>query len=899
MKQRATRNKRTNFYLKMKLRKRNIDTATAPNLKKKKKSKLEKVLQYGNEIRAADTARAVQRRPLKRGRSLSPLNSSNSSLPKKPRTLSESSVYNNDRTNKTEPSTIRPLKRGRRSLSPSNSSGSSLRKKPRTLSETSEYNNDSTSGDLNVSPTPGPSNDEDLYVNPTPGPSSDLNANPTPGPSRPTSNLNNQVEKSASDLSKAVETADKYFAKDETVYRDEKIQIVLKKIKFARQERFHIDDHNFQLKVILKKGSSNQPLLRDVLDIFLKAIVQMLKHLQQFYPKEDETQIYLALSNSKMASSLNTGNYSLNTPPSMVANSLLSMLYNYLTSNKSMRLDETINIYCRTLSVQHANKKINEGTFNKHIYVAGNTSKNDSNNTALVQIPNTSKNEANDIKKKPKEKWLFRIPDDFTSTVLSAALYENKCLPLAFATAKYLSAKAIKENRDRDGKKRKKPACIISLKQREEYAIKRELMTLASAFPEILELDKLPLERYVQEFCIVRNCQAIVFSNVALGTIYYQWPPEYTDKKETIYLFLEEDTKHVNVIHDIDFFFKSFGAVCLACKKKFSYKHKSHMCPKLQTCKICMRVQASDETFYLKNKCRLPKTENIIVCDECNMTSKSSDCFVSHSKVCKKRYYCNKCNTTLHVRGSTNFKSQDVIKKKHVCYKQQFCFHCFQFFDKNETAENHYCRIEKAVFPQHYDQMGFFGLMFEENDKCEEDLKSNIAVLILEEEKREYFKTKIFSSISDIQEKQECHNFNCRYLPVRLKNLSLHTERKKKNYGQMPRLTKSTLEYNVNALLEKEDPCPITMMLKYLLSNKYFNYSIIVDQPEHLDAIAQTMFINGISPNVLKDGMTITLINLQEYGIRFFCRKSYMNGLPCNMPKDCNIPMQYAFFPQR
>lgn len=163
-------------------------------------------------------------------------------------------------------------------------------------------------------------------------------------------------------------TAEEYFRKDETVYEDDSLRWYLKKVPFKRQKEFNITDHNFQLKAVKKRSEQEQPLLISILVAFQAAVLNMLKHLQQFYTTGTATQLYLTISQGKMTNTINTGNCSLDTPAAKITKNLFDMFFNYLKSNQTMRLDETLTIHCRILSASHTEKKLREGNnFKKHL----------------------------------------------------------------------------------------------------------------------------------------------------------------------------------------------------------------------------------------------------------------------------------------------------------------------------------------------------------------------------------------------------------------------------------------------------------------------------------------------------------------------------------------------------
>ncbi len=64
-------------------------------------------------------------------------------------------------------------------------------------------------------------------------------------------------------------------------------------------------------------------------------------------------QVYVTLIEKNLLKGLNSGNYNINTPSYIIANRILSMLYNYLKSYQTLRLNPSFKIQIKVLSVSH------------------------------------------------------------------------------------------------------------------------------------------------------------------------------------------------------------------------------------------------------------------------------------------------------------------------------------------------------------------------------------------------------------------------------------------------------------------------------------------------------------------------------------------------------------------
>ncbi len=84
-----------------------------------------------------------------------------------------------------------------------------------------------------------------------------------------------------------------------------------------------------------------------------KALEAVLNSLKLVYGRDLHHQVYVTIIENKILHGLNSGNYDINTPSSIISNRVLSMLYNYLKSYQTLRINPSFKIQVKVLSVPH------------------------------------------------------------------------------------------------------------------------------------------------------------------------------------------------------------------------------------------------------------------------------------------------------------------------------------------------------------------------------------------------------------------------------------------------------------------------------------------------------------------------------------------------------------------
>ncbi len=178
---------------------------------------------------------------------------------------------------------------------------------------------------------------------------------------------NDEPEENAEALQPPSRSRDPY-REGTTVFETQEFRLKVKSVKHIRRTRYMLSDHLYSMW-IERKNRTFSPLLSDLEDAIEQGLVAVLNRLKNVYIAHHQYQIYVTIISDEILSGLNSGNYSLQTPANKIARWMLSMLYNYLKSNQSMRLDSSFKIQIKVLSIQHTrNLERNNPRFRRHIY---------------------------------------------------------------------------------------------------------------------------------------------------------------------------------------------------------------------------------------------------------------------------------------------------------------------------------------------------------------------------------------------------------------------------------------------------------------------------------------------------------------------------------------------------
>lgn len=92
------------------------------------------------------------------------------------------------------------------------------------------------------------------------------------------------------------------------VFENKTLIVFVEKSIHRRLKRFKFLDNLFQIKIEIKKDSS-QPLLKDLLEVFDEVFKFILNHIKTFFDESHHNTAYLTLFQNPMVNGINTGQF--------------------------------------------------------------------------------------------------------------------------------------------------------------------------------------------------------------------------------------------------------------------------------------------------------------------------------------------------------------------------------------------------------------------------------------------------------------------------------------------------------------------------------------------------------------------------------------------------------------
>ncbi len=175
------------------------------------------------------------------------------------------------------------------------------------------------------------------------------------------------------DPNKRAKLGDPFASEEGTiVFNNSSVKIKAKSIAHKRFTRFSLNDHLYNLTIKNLSGG-NEPLVINITKAIKEALKNVLDRLKTVYGKDLHHQVYVTIIENKILKGLNSGNYDINTPSEIIANRVLSMLYNYLKSFQTLRINPSFKIQVKVLSVPHMaylenSKRAKRLSYKKKIY---------------------------------------------------------------------------------------------------------------------------------------------------------------------------------------------------------------------------------------------------------------------------------------------------------------------------------------------------------------------------------------------------------------------------------------------------------------------------------------------------------------------------------------------------
>ncbi len=170
------------------------------------------------------------------------------------------------------------------------------------------------------------------------------------------------------DLQEPLRRSHDPFKQGTIILEEPNFRVKVKSVDHIRRTRYMLMDHLYSMW-IEQKRRGQPPLLLDLERGIEAGLIRVLEELKSIYSFHQQYQIYVTIISKDIKSGLNSGNYSLQTPSDKIARWMLAMLYNYLKSKQTLRLNKSFKIQIKVLSVHHTeNLERNNPRFRRHIY---------------------------------------------------------------------------------------------------------------------------------------------------------------------------------------------------------------------------------------------------------------------------------------------------------------------------------------------------------------------------------------------------------------------------------------------------------------------------------------------------------------------------------------------------
>ncbi len=182
---------------------------------------------------------------------------------------------------------------------------------------------------------------------------------------------NSAAQNVSSDLDIAVPHP--LFRRGRDIYSDDAYIAHVKAVSHKRRTQYSLSDHIFDLTIAPKNKHTNQrPYLINLEEIIGEALIKILDRLKTAYKRTiKQNQVYITIIEKHIIKGINSGNYLLTTPSLDIASWVLALLYHYLKSRQTMRLNNSFKIQVKIISARHASdlqNKRKKPSFVRHTY---------------------------------------------------------------------------------------------------------------------------------------------------------------------------------------------------------------------------------------------------------------------------------------------------------------------------------------------------------------------------------------------------------------------------------------------------------------------------------------------------------------------------------------------------
>lgn len=447
----------------------------------------------------------------------------------------------------------------------------------------------------------------------------------------------------------------------------------------------------FHLKLIPKK-TDTLPLLTNILKFLHAAFLFVLTNIKKFYDPKDSNIAFMTLIQSPMINAINTGGFLLNdeTSPTEMVDRLLSLLNQYLISNKSLHLNKTFKVYLKILSAEHSKLKTIQ----------------------RKKIKKVTKTVVGCSTEHLKAFWAIDVP--------YIEFMQNCCLLLTTVLA--VTQHTFFETNGQDKKFKYMELILSTNKAKFRYARNLLVDSVNEIFENTLiqpQTDPYDLLETIKILSQYFNCQFFIFESSPYlhRKLFLRYPKNFDCSKKPIFLYKPHQSNHVVFIRNLTSFFKFNGKTCLVCKKTFKSVQYPHFCKENNNCCfVCHRHFQKPTTYinsYLEKYFCDSKINKSIKkkCHLCNVLLESQSCANAHKRLCNSKgffgYFCDECKRFTYSSFSTT--SAD-LKESHVC-SQRTCKICFKM-----SQPGHLCKLLLEKYPNYHSHLAFIHIEAFENE---------------------------------------------------------------------------------------------------------------------------------------------------------------------------------------
>ena len=674
---------------------------------------------------------------------------------------------------------------------------------------------------------------------------------------------NREEDSDSADYTSYVPSSPKASADPEVVFENNSFLVRLKKIGHSKQSRFNYSDHLYDLTFEVKK-ETDKFLLRQLFELLQSALTNAIEDLRSHYDQNYRNQIYTTILQSGLLNGLNSGGYSLATPPKRISDHMLNMLESYLQSHENLTLDKSFKVQFKILSVQHVTHRIlNDPNYIVHLHESEMPGNGDKTHfPEYVYNFSTYCWEHMDI--------CFHNLCFYLCLILSLARYDYSLKTDLTTYPEILTCQSRKDN----------TGCQL---------IHTLITKLKSSFPNY------SWERMLRAISAEKTVQFHFFDADLDYRFVESYPSQFSFSLRPIYFCYFRNREHLTLILDYSkFCSKNAKYFCFSCGKYFkSKKSFQHRCYKVNTCFACCRpvYQVSYvehfEDQFCKSESAKPSEEKYENCAKCNLTTKTELCFKFHKKVCSQGAKFDCCDTFLY---NSAFSSQKLLKENHKCSEKK-CQFCHAHYYHN-LGPSHQCKFQAYQPMEGFPTLAFIHVLF--SNSCGLDCylcsvgKCNFHGLIDHKLEREAVHCTLYAPKSDncfeVSHFSKYNKSHLNYETIYLKERQV--------YNSYQLTSEPKLEQ-----LETRDEKSLTLceqILRYIMDQKLYGLTFLCfcDSGASMIFIVSIFLANGLVPKIINKNSSILLVSVPDLKLRFL---NLANFLPFDKLSEFPNP---PFFPE-